>query len=386
MIMKNLKKKAIVAMPWFQFALAGLFFVQTASANVSGLDFSEEEIASSLRNAKTISEVAASCLDRTYEAHLRFYEKRGYSKFYGNRNPKHKNEESRAKVLLSILSNLKKRVDAGDPKAIAELKSRLKELEATSCIGLAMACLSEGFSTVGMQPTWDKIYSWLGRIGNDGAPMFYGTDLQKALIDLGWKSLYWNPDLSQNAAWDRNEKMINPLPAGQVWNPVWGGHEYRWAIIKKSQSYYEIPVHDIQTLVNFGVRPPSEFKKVPFFLGIAHAGYHVFPGMNGKVVEAHSMRELKSKENLEVGEFNPLNQIKNGQKNGNGAPKWTAIEHYRSGIIVVPPGYISDKTFIAPGPARGAPTFMPHKPHPGHNDHENEMWGDPNRWRAPWQW
>lgn len=382
-------KKSKKFVPAVQFAVllaVGLVAeAKLAIGGASGVEFTEEEITASGLNAKLISETAAACLNRTYDTHLKFYQKRGYSKFYGNRNPKHKDEGSRTRVLLGLLPALRQKVASGNQAAISELQARLAELEATSCIGLAMDCLGEGFKKAEMGNTWDKIFKWVGRIGTDGTYMFYGTDLQKALVDIGWKSIYWNPDLSQNEAWDKNEADINPLQPGQVWNPIWGGHAYRWAMIKKTREYYGIPVQDIQTLVNFGIRPPEEFKRVPFYLGTAHAGYHVFPGMHGKVIEAHSMRELKSKENLEIGEFNPLNQPKNGMLEGNGSPKWTSIEHYRSGMIVVPPGYISEKPFVAPAAARGAPHFMPHKPHPGHNDRENEMWGRPGRWN-PFEW
>ena len=67
---------------------------------------------------------------------------------------------------------------------------------------------------------------------------------------------------------------------------------------------------------------------MPFFVGIAHAGYHVFPGRRGDVVEAHSMREMIAKDNIEVAPFNPLAQ--------GGAPRWTRSEKYRSGLIAVP--------------------------------------------------
>ena len=354
--------------------LAAFLHTPPALAGASEIEFSAQEVEASIQNAKAISETAAACVNRTYATHLEFFKLRGYSKFYGNRHPKHKTEMDRRKVIVSLVPGLKKRLEDRDPTAIPELTKRVRELEDISCIGLAMKCLGEGFQTAGMAPTWDKIQTWMARPGQDGAPMFYGTDLQKALVDLGWKSLYWNPDLSQNAAWDENEAKINPPEPGKKWNPVWGGHSYRWALLLRDRNYYGIPVHDIQTLVNFGITPPEEFKAVPFFVGTAHSGYHVFPGTNGQVIEAHSMRELKSDHNLERGEFNPLDQPMNGQPNGKGAPVWTNHEHYRSGIIVVPPGFIADKPFEKPAPAIGAPTFLPKVPEKT-EDGTNELWG-----------
>ncbi len=355
-----------------------------ALAGASGVEFSNQEISDSNRNAVLISETAATCLSRTYESHTKFFQQRKYSKYYGNRHPKHKTVEGRKAVLLKLLPALEKRVLRGERAAIQELDAREKELEATSCIGLAMKCLGEGFKAANMGDTWSRIWAWVGRKGPDGSPLFYGTDLQKALVDLGWKSLYWNPDLSQNETWDLLEKDLNPLQDGKVWNPVWGGHVLRWSDVRRKKKYYEIPVQDIQTLVNFGISPPAEFKKVPFFLGTAHAGYHVFPGYKGKVIEAHSMRELKSSENLEVGEFNPLNQPMNGVQGGTGAPRWTRTEHYRSGMMVVPPGYIADKPYTQPGPARDAPISQPPAPRDQFPPEEEE---DPwNRPRRGWPW
>lgn len=354
-----------------------------ALAGASGLEFSNQEVSDSNRHAVLISETAAACLSRTYEAHIRFFRQRKYSKYYGNRHPKHKTEASRKEVLLKLLPELAKRVKRGDRDALQELQQRSDELEATSCIGLATDCLGEGFEKAGMAETWSKIFKWLGRKGPDGSPLFYGTDLQKALVDLGWKSLYWNPDISQNEIWDVMEKDLNPLQEGKVWNPVWGGHVLRWLEVQRKKKYYEIPIQDIRTLVNFGISQPAEFKRVPFFLGTAHSGYHVFPGFNGKVIEAHSMRELNSRENLEVGEFNPLNQPQNGIVGGSGAPRWTRTEHYRSGVMVVPPGYIADKPFTPPGPARNAPRSEP--PAPGGRDHpiDEDSRGRPQR---GWPW
>ena len=87
-------------------------------------------------------------------------------------------------------------------------------------------------------------------------------------------------------------------------------------------------IHDSVSLVGFEKNQPTFFENIPFFVGIAHAGYHVFPGRRGEVIEAHSMRNLDSIKNLEYSKFNPLNS--------GGGPLWTAKERYRSGVIVTP--------------------------------------------------
>ena len=99
-------------------------------------------------------------------------------------------------------------------------------------------------------------------------------------------------------------------------------------------------IDDKTLLVGFGTNVPAEFRAVPFWVGTAHSGYHVFPGFSGKIIEAHSQRPISSKDNLEVSSFNPLNQERGG------GPKWTNSERYRSGVIAVPPGYLDSLTAI----------------------------------------
>ena len=358
-------------------------------AGAKPLEVGPGEVASNQQNAKLISETAAACLTRTWDTHNQFFKQRGYSKFYGNRRTEYKTLEGRKQALLGLLPQLRQKVNAGDPAAIAELQKRVNELETTSCVGLALKCLGEGFKAASMEDTWSKILTWVGRTGSDGTPMFYGTDLQKALVDLGWKSVYWNPDVSQNAEWDALEKELNPLQAGKVWNPVWGGHGLRWASVKKNRNYYGIPIQDISTLVNFGTKPPADFKAIPFFVGTAHSGYHVFPGFNGKVIEAHSVRNLNSIDNMQLGPFNPLYQEINGVPGGNGSPKWTKTEHYRSGVIVVPPGMLADKPFSVSGPSTSTPPNGTPRPEPTNPQYDPNPppWARPNRgggWFPGW--
>jgi hypothetical protein len=188
---------------------------------------------------------------------------------------------------------------------------------------LAMQSLKKGFGAAGQSGVWDKIHNVL-KIDN----AFLGTDLQMMLQQLGWKIYFWNPSPSKNAAWDEEDRLLNPLKPGKTWNPVWGGHALRHDSVQRRKVYYETKVDNGSALVNFGSSPPAGFKQVPLFIGIAHAGYHVFPGRRGDVIEAHSMRNLDARDNLEVAPFNPLAS--------GGAPRWTRSEKYRSGLIAVP--------------------------------------------------
>ncbi len=354
--------------------------------------FSQAEIAADQQNAQVISNTAAACLQNTWDTHISFYNSHGYSKFYGNRRTDYKTADGRKEALLKILPDLANRVRSGDEAAISELNARERQLETTACVDLARKCLGQGFHAAGMDDTWAKIDAWVKRSGPDGRPLVFGTDLQKALVALGWKSLYWNPDLTHNEAWDNAEQNAYPPKQGMKWNPVWGGHALRWASVRNQRQYYGIPIQDIQTLVNFGTNPPADFQSVPFFVGTAHSGYHVFPGFNGRVIEAHSVRELKSIDNMQIGPFNPLYQDMNGVAGGNGSPKWTNSEHYRSGVVVVPPGFLPDKPFAVPPPSTStppdrAPDFQeqprsPSQPTPDNRQQDN----NPSPFHWPWNW
>lgn len=146
-----------------------------------------------------------------------------------------------------------------------------------------------------------------------------------------------------NAQWDAEDpKLYKGYPVnwntgvrdqnGQsIYHPAWGLHRMRYESVMKKDKYYTVRVDDKKTLVGFDRQVPERFKKIPFFVGVAHSGYHVFPGTYGKVIEAHSMRGLDTFDNLEVGDFNPLMK--------GGSPRWTPNVKYRSGIVAVPPGY-----------------------------------------------
>jgi hypothetical protein len=269
--------------------------------------FTAAEIRKHRDTLEVFTDAAADFLDWVYDDHLKFFAKWGVSKYYGNRKPEHKTREKR-------IAQLKK---FGKPEFLVD------QQVSTACILLAMQACERGFNATGMSNTWKKINAQL-RIDQK----FYGTDLQIMLQQLGWKLYYWNPDPSQNAAWDAEDQALNPLRPGRKWMPVWGGHALRHASAVNRGIYYDSTVDNVTKLVGFKRTQPAAFKTVPFFVGIAHAGYHVFPGRRGDVVEAHSMREMIAKDNIEVAPFNPLAQ--------GGAPRWTRSEKYRSGVIAVP--------------------------------------------------
>jgi hypothetical protein len=272
--------------------------------------FSAGEIQAHKNKLQAITTTGAKYLDDIYADHVAFYNQWGVSKYYGNRRKDYQTRAGRVAALQAL----------GKPAFLAD------QQVGTACILLAMQCLKQGFGAAGLSSIWDKIYGIL-KIDN----AFYGTDLQLMLQQLGWKIYYWNPNPSKNAAWDEEDRRLNPPKPGKTWNPVWGGHLLRYNSVVNRGIYYETKVDNNSKLVNFGTAPPASFKNVPLFIGIAHAGYHVFPGRRGDVIEAHSMRNLDARDNLEVAPFNPLAV--------GGAPRWTRSEKYRSGLMAVPQNF-----------------------------------------------
>lgn len=269
--------------------------------------FTSAEIRKHRDTLDVFTDAAADFLDWVFADHTAFYNKWGVSKYYGERKPEHRTKERRMAQLRRF----------GKPQFLAD------QQVATACIVLAMQACERGFNATGMPNTWKKIHTQL-KVDQK----LFGTDLQIMLQQLGWKIYYWNPDPSQNAAWDADDKATNPLRAGRVWMPVWGGHALRHASAVTRGVYHDSTVDNATKLVGFKKTQPPSFKTVPFFVGIAHAGYHVFPGRRGDVIEAHSMREMIARDNIEVSAFNPLAT--------GGGPRWTRSEKYRSGLIAVP--------------------------------------------------
>jgi hypothetical protein len=288
-----------------------LFLTVDVSAQVA---FTSQEIAQNQAASERISQVAAQCVDGYHDEQVGFFNIWKMTKFYGNRRPDYATAAGRIRAMENY---------GVSSEVASQIASQQKS---TACVTMAMDCLGKGFAAVGMTSTWQKIYAQLAKDNN-----FEGTDLQKDLHLLGWKIYYWNADPSLNEVWDEQDRLLNPLTPGRKWMPVWGGHAALYREVMKHGTYYGVPVDNAQELVGFGVNPPQAFTKVPFFVGTAHAGYHVFPGHAGRVIEAHSTREINSIDNIQISIFNPLAP--------GGGPRWTTHEHYRSGIIVVPPGY-----------------------------------------------
>ena len=264
------------------------------------IDFSGEEKAAHARHVGTITKVARQYLENTWKEHRAFYHKHGVSKFYGDRNPALDTPEKRIEALRL----------AGAPVSLEN------QLQPTSCIGLSLDALGAGFRAprdARLENAWKKIHAYTKANDLDGSALL------DALQKLGWEIVYWNPSPENNAKWDLEDGDRKSK----------GSHAYWYSRVMNHGTYYWNKVDDKSLLVGFGTKVPNEFRRVDFFVGVAHAGYHVFPGFVGDVIEAHSTRQLDSIDNLEQNPFNPLAK--------GGAPRWTQTDRYRSGIVGIPP-------------------------------------------------
>lgn len=284
-------------------AAAALTLSQSAQAGFQGsIAFTAEEKSAHLKALPQILETASSCLADDLAHHRAFYKKYGISPFYGDRGAFSKMTTAERRAHLVRLGK--------NPDL-------LSQLQPTSCIGLTLKCLGRGFDAGGQADLWKRLKKYTVDNGGDG------TALQDGLQKLGWKIAYWNADVSQNEDWDAAEQANHPGNRDHFW----GEHAYNWNAVQRRGRYYYNKVDDRTSLVNFGTEVPEAIKPVPFFVGTAHMGYHVFPGSFGNIIEGHSTRPLTDAKTLQSAPFNPI---------GGGGP---TDGEYRSGIVAIPPGY-----------------------------------------------
>lgn len=274
-----------------------------AAGHKGSISFTDEERATHEAGQDLILSTAADCLKADINHHLSFYRTHGISPYYGDRS-------AFGKLSYAGKRNFLRRMGKNP--------SLLNRMAPTSCVGLTLKCLGKGFAAANQADLWKRIREFTMRNEVDG------TAMQAGLQQLGWKILYWNPDVRQNRSWDRRERNKNPRNTDRFW----GYHEYNWMLASKHRKYLYNKVDDSRLLVNFGEEVPAAIKEVPFWVGTAHGGYHVFPGFNGRIVEAHSTRRLTDIKTLQADPFNPLN----GEAPTDGM--------YLSGLIAVPAKFV----------------------------------------------
>lgn len=280
-----------------------VLFSSPAFAGFKGtIEFSPEEKAAHVAGLDILTKTAVACMRADLTLHNKYMRQYGVSKFYGENTPFARASKDERRVEMRKLGFNPDLVD---------------EMEPTSCVGLALKCLSKGFQAANQKEIWDKLRKFTRENGQGGLA------LQEGLRALGWKVYYWNPDPTRSAEWDRYEKWVDPKDVGHNW----GFHQEHWEQVQRNQRYLANHVDDFKTFAGFGVNPPAVLARAPFFVGTGHGGYHVFPGFNGKLVEAHSIRPLTDPNTVQMEQFNPM--AAGGGPNG----------LFRSGLLALPPGY-----------------------------------------------
>ncbi len=271
-----------------------------ATSHKGSIAFQAEEVKAHAAALLPLLQTSAACLHSQLSRHHSFYRAHGFSPFYGDRSQ------------FGRLSHAAKK---NHLRRMGVNPRLLDQMEPISCVGLLLKCLGQGFQATKQEEVWKRIRAFTLLNEADG------TALQFALQKLGWKLYYWNPDVRKNAVWDRQEKHKDPSNR----NRFWGYHEYNWFLASKKTQYGFLKIDDARLFVNFGERVPAQLKNVPFWVGTAHGGYHVFPGTGSKVVEAHSTRRITDTKTIQADTFNPLQ----GMAPSDGL--------YLSGLIALPP-------------------------------------------------
>lgn len=326
-----MKKKIL---PFLSATAAILALGPTAFAFNGSLSFNDSEVRQHQSGLPVIMNTASKCLEEDLDRHNLFMRKYGISAFYGEnarfatttetdmfgRKVKRSttNEEKRDQLRRHGFSEnlVQQFVPARScPNGIKDCPLKM---EVSSCIGLALKCLKRGFERAGQGKIWARLRQFTRE--NDVT----GNSLQHGLQLLGWKVVYWNPDTSRARQWDSAEQSRYPgNPKG-----IWGKHAQTLNLVMSKHVYGGVRVDDTSSAIEFGRSSPEIFKRMPFFVGIAHQGYHVFPGSFGRIIEAHSTREINDPDELQTSLFSPL-------VNG-GGPRGGP---YKSGIVAIPPGY-----------------------------------------------
>lgn len=279
------------------------FFSASAFAGYEGeISFTPGEIAWHESNQPLLLETASACLKKHFERHTAFFKQHGVSPYYGEGSDFAKKSERAQRRELR-----RKGAD----------EDLLEQMEATSCIGMTMKCLAQGFEKAGQADLWLRLKKFTVANGVGGMPLQHG--LQK----LGWKLLFWNPDLRRNRVRAIYEAKQDPGNKRRYW----GFHEEYWQSVSTHGTYLYNRVDDFRLLLNFGPQVPPALKPIPFFVGTAHGGYHVFSGTRGQVIEAHSLVDIDDPKTIDSSPFNPME----GQGPGEGM--------YFSGLIAVPAQY-----------------------------------------------
>jgi len=316
--------------------LLALVFPSSLALAYSGeVAFSAEEVERHRSGLPVLMKTASECLQEDLDTHHKFFDKWKISPFFGDRSVFNRRQNPDGTFRTTTLEERRQYLRSFTVKMGGYSTRRfneeqidyyLKITKPTSCVGLVLKCLGRGFEAADQADIWKRIREFTM------ANYVSGGALQEGLQNLGWTLYYWNPDVTQNAKWDAEEMKRTPDNKDKIW----GKHVWNWDMVRSRGRYLYNRVDNISAMVNFGHQVPPIVKSVPFFVGVAHMGYHVFPGSYGQIIEGHSTRQLNDRQTLETSPFNPLSV--------GGGPRG----FYNSGLIAIPPGY-ANPAFDSPG-------------------------------------
>lgn len=206
---------------------------------------------------------------------------------------------------------------------------KVTDIFVTSCEYFVNRYLKMGFDEIGQSLVYKRIDKFLTDNDRDGLALAF------ALRKLGWKILYWNVDTNATPPLPADRKIVGQNPA-----------DHRWStnIALTKRDYYGVPID--ANVVNFAPLKGSQTKKdisayaklsdVPYYVGISHAGFHVWQGSYGNVTESHSFWDPIDHRNIELGMFAPPYESPTGRTVEYEGKQQTF--YYYSGIIAIPPG------------------------------------------------
>lgn len=216
-----------------------------------------------------------------------------------------------------------------DQHATCSARPTLTDVGITSCEIFTNKFLSKGFTAIGTAATYKKIDTFLNRNDRDGLALVF------ALRKLGWKTLYWNTDIATVPPLPKDRLIVGLTPED---------HIYDTKIALKDHMYYGVPIDSY--LTNFAPNPGSStprndsvmtlLRKAPYFVGISHAGFHVWNGSYGVITESHSYFDPDDRRNIQTGTFDPPHASPTCRDVVVAGVKQSWC--YYSGIIAVPPG------------------------------------------------
>lgn len=193
--------------------------------------------------------------------------------------------------------------------------------------------LEVAYTTIGRSARWQQIVNTVEAQPNRGLA------LMKELQKDGWEAVYWNPDL-QNPESKKSPHGIAAVNA----------QKFKVFSAAKYKSRKEIPSRGLlkidHLLLNYrqgagareraSVSDLEKLKTVPFWVGLANFGSHVFVGHHGMISESSSSYAPETPLALQRTSFSSWGgSLINLPREG--APK-APSSSYLSGILMVPPG------------------------------------------------